>query len=171
MRFFIITGRRHIGKTTFLLEIIEDLKDSFSIGGVLTLGDEKKAFVNLQNRAKCDYYIENSPIKERIGDYVISEKAIKFAEQAIKTAVNSKLIIIDEFGRLERDKKGLYNATNQLIESIRDKKGKILIMIVQIDVVDKAKNLLNIHPEKTWVLKKKSNKKLIQDSVKKELKR
>ncbi len=169
MRFFIITGRRHIGKTTFLLEIIEDLEDSFTIGGVLTLGDEKKAFVNLQNGTKCNYYNENDSIQERIGNYVISEKAIKFAEQAIATAVNSSIIIIDEFGRLEREKKGLYDATKKLIENIRDKK-VTLLMIVQIDVVDQAKDLLNIHPEETWILKKKSNKKTIQDSVKKVLK-
>ncbi len=169
MRFFIITGRRHIGKTTLLLEIIEDLKDSFTIGGVLTLGDEKKSFVNLQNGTKCDYYNENDSIKERIGNYVISEEAIRFAEQAIATAVNSKIIIIDEFGRLEREKKGLYSAIKKLIENIRDKK-RTLLMIVQIDVVDQAKNLLDMQTEKTWVLKKKSNKETIKDSVKKLLK-
>lgn len=165
MRFFIITGRRHIGKTTLLLEIIEDLKDSFTIGGVLTLGDEKKAFVNLQNGTKCDYYKENDSIKERIGNYIISEKAIEFAEQAIKTAVNSKIIIIDEFGRLEREKKGLYNAVIDLVEQIRDKEGTILLMVIQIDVVDKAIKLLNLEPEEIGTLKKKHNNKKIRKKL------
>lgn len=165
MRFFMITGRRHIGKTTFLLEIIEDLKDSFTIGGVLTLGDEKKAFVNLQNGTKCDYYKENDSIKERIGNYIISEKAIEFAERAIKTAVNSKIIIIDEFGRLEREKKGLYNAIIDLVEQIRDKEGTILLMVIQIDVVDKAIKLLNLEPEEIGTLKKKHNNKKIRKKL------
>ena len=165
MRFFIITGRRHIGKTTLLLEIIEDLKDSFTIGGVLTIGDEKKAFVNLQNGTKCDYYKENDSIKERIGNYIISEKAIEFAEQAIKTAVNSKIIIIDEFGRLEREKKGLYNAIIDLVEQIRDKEGTILLMVIQIDVVDKAIKLLNLEPEEIGTLKKKNNNKKIRERL------
>lgn len=165
MRFFIITGRRHIGKTTLLLEIIEDLKDSFTIGGVLTLGDEKKAFVNLQNGTKCDYYKENDSIKERIGNYIISEKAIEFAEQAIKTAVNSKIIIIDEFGRLEREKKGLYNAIIDLVEQIRDKEGTILLMVIQIDVVDKAIKLLNLEPEEIGTLKKKYNNRKIREKL------
>ena len=165
MRFFIITGRRHIGKTTLLLEIIEDLKDSFTIGGVLTLGDEKKAFVNLQNGTKCDYYKENDSIKERIGDYIISEKAIKFAEQAILTAIDSKIIIIDEFGRLEREKKGLYNAIINLVEQIRDKEEAMLLMVIQIDVVDKAIKLLNLEPEEIGTLKKKHNNKKIRESL------
>ena len=163
MRFFIITGRRHIGKTTFILEIVEDLKESFTIGGVLTLGDEKKAFVNLQNGTKCDYYKENDSIKERIGNYIISEKAIEFAEQAIKTAVNSEIIIIDEFGRLEREKKGLYNAIIDLVEQIRDKEGTILLMVIQIDVVDKAIKLLKLEPEEIVTLKEKYNSKKIRD--------
>ena len=165
MRFFIITGRRHIGKTTFLLEIIEDLKDSFTIGGVLTIGNEKKAFVNLQNGTKCDYYKENDSIKERIGDYIISEKAIKFAEQAILTAIDSKIIIIDEFGRLEREKKGLYNAIINLVEQIRDKEEAMLLMVIQIDVVDKAIKLLNLEPEEIGTLKKKHNNKKIRESL------
>jgi len=163
MRFFIITGRRHIGKTTFLLEIIEDLKDSFTIGGVLTLGDEKKTFVNLQNGTKCDYYNENDSIKERIGNYVISEKAIKFAEQAMTTAIDSKIIIIDEFGRLEREKKGLFNAIRNLVEQIRDKKGTILLMVIQIDGVDEAIKLLSLEPEEIGTLKKKHNDKKIRE--------
>ncbi|MCE7747858.1 MAG: hypothetical protein GPJ51_05635 [Candidatus Heimdallarchaeota archaeon] len=165
MRFFIITGRRHIGKTTFLLELIEDLKNSFTIGGVLTLGDEKKAFVNLQNGTKCDYYKENDSIKEQIGNYIISEKAIKFAEQAITTAIDSKIIIIDEFGRLEREKKGLYNAIINLVEQIRDKEGTILLMVIQIDVVDKAIKLLNLEPEEIGALKKKHNNKIIRERL------
>lgn len=165
MRFFIITGRRHIGKTTFLLELVEDLKDSFAIGGVLTMGDEKKAFVNLQNGTKCDYYKENDSIKERIGNYLISEKAIKFAEQAITTASDSKIIIIDEFGRLEREKKGLYNAIINLVEQIRDKEEAILLMVIQIDVVDKAIKLLNLEPEEIWTLKEKCNNKKIRESL------
>jgi len=165
MRFFIITGKRHIGKTTFLLEIIEDLKDSFTIGGVLTLGDEKKAFVNLQNGTKCDYYKENDLIKERIGNYVISEKAIEFAEHAITTAIDSKIIIIDEFGRLEREKKGLYSAIINLVEQIREKKGTILLMVIQIDVVDKAIKLLNLEPEEIGTLKEKYNNKKIRESI------
>ncbi len=165
MRFFIITGRRHIGKTTFLLEIIEDLKISFTIGGVLTLGDEKKEFVNLQNGTKCDYYKENDSIKERIGNYIISEKAIKFAEQAITTAIDSKIIIIDEFGRLEREKKGLYNAIINLVEQIRDKEGTILLMVIQIDVVDKAIKLLNLEPEEIGTLKKKYNNRKTREKL------
>ena len=165
MRFFMITGRRHIGKTTFLLELIEDLKDSFTIGGVLTLGDEKKAFVNLQNGTKCDYYKENDSIKEQIGDYIISEKAIKFAEQAITTAIDSKIIIIDEFGRLEREKKGLYNAIINLVEQIRDKEGTILLMVIQIDVVDKAIKLLNLEPEEIGTLEKNHNNKEIRERL------
>lgn len=165
MRFFVITGRRHIGKTTFLQEIIDDLKDSFTIGGVLTLGDEKKAFVNLQNGTQCDYYKENDSIKEQIGNYIISEKAIKFAEQAIRTAIDSKIIIIDEFGRLEREKKGLYNAIINLVEQIRDKEGTILLMVIQIDVVDKAIKLLHLEPEEIGTLKKKHNNKKIRERL------
>ena len=105
MRFFVITGRRHIGKTTFVKNIIENLKESFSIGGVLTTGEREKTFVNLANDETYPYYQKNEPIKEQIGDYLISEEAIRFAENAIQSASDSEIIIIDEFGRLEREKR------------------------------------------------------------------
>ena len=144
MRFFVITGRRHIGKTTFVESLVEELNESFLIGGILTIGEKEKSFVNLLNNEVCSYYQADEPVKEQIGEYLISEKAIRFAEEAVRTASDSEIIIIDEFGRLEREKRGLFSVINDLVKQIREKKETILIMITQIDVVNKAKELLEL---------------------------
>ncbi len=165
MRFFVITGRRHIGKTTFVKNIIENLKESFSIGGVLTTGEREKTFVNLANDETYPYYQKNEPIKEQIGDYLISEEAIRFAENAIQSASDSEIIIIDEFGRLEREKRGLFDVINELVEQIRDKPETILIIIIQIEVVDRAKEILELEPEETWELQRESRNEIIEQEI------
>lgn len=165
MRFFVITGRRHIGKTTFVKNIIENLKESFSIGGVLTTGEREKTFVNLANDETYPYYQNNEPIKEQIGDYLISEEAIRFAENAIQSASDSEIIIIDEFGRLEREKRGLFDVINELVEQIRDKPETILMIIIQIEVVDRAKEILELEPEETWELQRESRNEIIEQEI------
>ncbi len=167
MRFFIITGRRHIGKTTFVKQLIEELKEFYTIGGLLTVGVKEKMFLNLKNDKSFPYYQSNEIIKDQIGDYKISEKAIMFAEEALKKASDVKLAIIDEFGRLEREKRGLYEGVKKLVELIRDKQETVLLMIVQIDVIEDAKVLLELEPEKIWELKKDSSNEKVKFEIKK----
>jgi nucleoside-triphosphatase THEP1 len=56
---------------------------------------------------------------EKVGDYTISRNGISFAREAIRQAVESRcdLVVIDEFGPLELDGKGLMPAVELALAS------------------------------------------------------
>jgi nucleoside-triphosphatase THEP1 len=135
-------------------KLIEKFEESYSIGGVLAIGEKEKVFVNLSNSEKCPYYQEGEEVKEQIGDYLISENAIRFAEEAIESAIDYDIVIIDEFGRLEREKKGLYKAIERLVRKLKELDEVTLIMVIQNDVMNEALALLELEPEKIWEVQK-----------------
>ncbi|MBC7081471.1 MAG: hypothetical protein H5T44_04445 [Thermoplasmatales archaeon] len=57
----------------------------------------------------------------KVGKYVISKEGIDFCINAIDEGIKrGKMVVIDEFGILEKNKKGLYGAIKRAIESEND---------------------------------------------------
>ena len=71
------------------------MKGDYSIGGVITLGQETRKFLNLNNGEERYFKEENDQNGVSIGNFFISDKSIEFASDAIRTAKDSKIIFID----------------------------------------------------------------------------
>ena len=134
----IITGDRHSGKTTRLLNHIEALKNSgVSVAGIIATGTFKddvrdsfllkdvstnieKAFMSTSECNNCD----------KVGRFYINNETYKWGvmvlENAIKSDVNT--IVIDEIGMLELNEKGwcsvlvkALNTNKNIVITVRDK--------------------------------------------------
>ena len=123
-----------------------------SLGPDLMIADEPTTALDVTVQRMVLQSIKE--VKEKIGDYLISEKAIRFAEEAIENAVDFDIVIIDEFGRLEREKKGLYKAIEKLVRNLKELDETTLIMVIQNDVINEALALLELDPEKIWEVQK-----------------
>ena len=134
----IITGARHSGKTTRLLNYIETLKSKgVSVAGIVAVGtfknNERDSFLlkdistNIEkpfmSRTECDNC-------DKIGRFYIDNETYKWGleilEKAIKSNINT--IVIDEIGALELNEKGWYlvlvealNAKKDIVITVRDK--------------------------------------------------
>ena len=59
----------------------------------------------------------------------------------------------------------MFDVINELVEQIRDKPETILIIIIQIEVVDRAKEILELEPEETWELQRESRNEIIEQEI------
>ncbi|NPD88349.1 MAG: AAA family ATPase [Asgard group archaeon] len=151
--FIVISGPIGIGKSTLLKNLAKRLAETNQIGGIITLGQETKRFVDLKTQ-KTSYFKEEKDKKGiQIGKYFIADRALKFAAKTLETASDYDIVFIDEIGRLEVKKRGLYKSIFKLLKSI-NKEGKIVIFGVRQEVVHQLSRLFSIHPNKTWFLTK-----------------
>ena len=134
-----------------------------SVAGVITEGQKNRSFINVKTNEKVAFYSEGEKIVEKIGDYSISNKALNFANNAIKTSCNSKVIFIDEIGRLEREKKCLYKEISKLLKEKQKIDDKIIIMVIRDFLVQEILELLDIEPLKIWKIKEKPGEGLAKD--------
>jgi nucleoside-triphosphatase THEP1 len=84
-----------------------------------------------------------------------------FANNAIQKSYSSQIIFIDEVGRLERERKCMYEQISRLIDETKKMNDKIIIMIVRESLLQEILELLNIKPMKIWTLQEKSEEKKV----------
>lgn len=149
-QFFIITGNIASGKTTFLMQLSEKLRDlNINIGGFYsprimdgntTMGYD---LVHVTDIKRIEFLRESdkSNIAE-IGKFIIDENSVLQATSWIKEDIENecKIIIIDEVGKLEFDEKGWYNAIQILLSS----NIKNQIWVVRNSFVDQAVKKWNL---------------------------
>ena len=105
----IITGKKHSGKTTFLLNRIAELQsEEITVGGLVSVGtfkngsrfdfklldvstDEKIGFLSQEFCKTC----------EKIGRFYINPKAFQFGIQVLEKCLKDRIqtIVLDEIGR------------------------------------------------------------------------
>ena len=134
----IITGDRHSGKTTRLLNHIETLKDSgVTVAGIVSIGTIKnnvrdsfslkdistnteKAFMSRNKYDNC----------EKIGRFYINNETYQWGLTVLEKAIISDVstIVIDEIGMLELNEKGWYSvlimalkSNKNIVITVRDK--------------------------------------------------
>ncbi len=124
-KIMVITGSIKSGKTTFLIKYLKSLKkeNNMIIGGVIAHGIDK-------NGERLGFEIENIATGERelfcnrieeegdihFGRFYFKKKGIDFGEQALNNAINnSNLLVIDEIGPLELNKKVWYDVIQKAI--------------------------------------------------------
>ncbi|MCD6171984.1 MAG: DUF2478 domain-containing protein [Thermoplasmata archaeon] len=132
----IITGKRNSGKSTLVYNLCKKCKchgvvclpvfeNKMKIGtdAIDLMTGEKKIFSRIKEKA--DY--EGIEMHR----YVINKNGLNHAINAIENAIKEEgIIVIDEFGYLEKEKKGYYNSVKKVLNSNKD-----VIMVVRENIL------------------------------------
>jgi len=129
-RINIITGEKHSGKTTFLLNIIQELRENGDkISGLISRGtfvDNKRHSFYVQDIVtKEEQLLMSSEVvgeSEKMGRFYIQQFAFDWGTIVLEKALNSNCdsIVLDEIGRFELDDKGWANILPSLIQSDKE---------------------------------------------------
>ena len=158
----VISGPKGIGKSTFLFKLSKRLLNKFSLGGVITLGQEERNFLDIKTQKTSSFSDVITKKGIQIGKYFISEKALNFASDAIKHSLETEVIFIDEIGRLEAEQKGLFSDISRFFSSNEISK-KIVILGVRQEVVPILSNLFSIHPNVVKMIEERPCEELIEE--------
>lgn len=119
----LVVGKKGAGKTAYL-EYLSTLlrKRGKQVGGFLCL--------NEQNGSKNDYHLLNLRNQEswklasrhmreqdtiQYGDYKFNPQVFDIGNQILEESFSCEAIIVDEYGPLERDRKGFYTGIKFLL--------------------------------------------------------
>ncbi len=159
-----MTGPTKIGKSTLLEKIYLALKEDYSIGGIITLGQETRKFLNLNNGEERYFKEEKDLNGISIGDFFISDKSIEFASDAIRTAKDSKIIFIDEIGILENEKKLLYEPVKTLLEKI-NLQDKFVLLCLRERVLPQLIALLKLKIDDLWRIRSRPDDEILNQLI------
>ncbi len=160
-RLFLITGKKHSGKTTFVKKLIERLKKENLIiagftapsvyEGVFLLGFDLSD-VRSSRRAKF------ARRKSTADGFVFSEEGYRFGRKILegKKTQNADLIIIDEFGLMELEGGGWRKNVDSLLEN-----QKCLLLVVREELVERVEQLYSNPPCRKFDATEKSVEKII----------
>ena len=119
---FLLVGKKGCGKSTLLYSLFKE----YDCGGIVCLPiveEDKQVGKDAINMATHESTIF-CRIKEKadfngilIGKYIIRREAMDFCIKAFGESLNKKIIIIDEFGYLEMEEKGLYEIIKKILET------------------------------------------------------
>ena len=132
----IITGKRNSGKSTLVYNLCKKCKcygviclpvfeNGIKIGtdAIDLMTGKKKIFSRIKEKANYKGI--------EMHRYVISKDGLNHAINAIENALTKEgIIVIDEFGYLEKEKKGYYNSVKKILNSDKD-----AIIVVREDVL------------------------------------
>ena len=122
---FLITGEKAEGKTSFLVAVIQLLKAAnINCWGFYSKGWWKNNIrsgfdlVSINDESHLTLCTKDpNPEWIKLGPYFFNPEAITFAEELLKKPPShSQLLVIDEVGKLELQKKIWYNSIHKLIK-------------------------------------------------------
>ncbi len=129
----IITGKREVGKSTLLYNIYEYCKKSnIPVAGVLTLGQENRRLLYVETGEYLPF--EGSPDSESllIGKFRISLSAFEKGGSVIQNAPPDSILLVDEIGQFELEKKGWFPALKETLQVKRP----FMLISVRIEGVE-----------------------------------
>jgi nucleoside-triphosphatase len=138
---YILTGKKHSGKTTHLLN--NYAADENAAGILSPVIDGKRFFLDIKTKERFD--MEASPGEQgilQIGSYVFSQKAFDRAVSILENSLHEKpsWLIIDEIGPQELSGKGFCGLLEKIMAGSLSL--RVLIVIREelvTDVVDRFK--------------------------------
>lgn len=140
----ILTGETGAGKTTACAKLLRQcLKEGISCGGILqpaifqdsakvgslimSVADgETELFVYIREKAQFE--------GEQVGKYVISERGLGFAAQALDSSTACDVVFVDEVGPLELRGRGLMQSVEKIMAS-----EKTLVFVVRKKILAEFK--------------------------------
>ncbi len=140
---FLVKGKMDGGKTTFIKNLIDMLKQkNIRVGGIFSekvFENNKKIgydLVNIKTGGSKIFLRKNSNNTEKIGIYGIVPEAIRTGNEALSPENNTEehIIIIDEVGLLELNGKGWAKSLNKLTQH----NGSHLLIAVRDNFAEKV---------------------------------
>ena len=137
---YILTGDIRTGKTTALLNWINNRKD---VDGLLCPDDEngKRYFLNIKTKEHFNLEVHQDYDMEivEIGPFQFSKAAFDKANNFLMSSTSemeNRYLIVDELGKLELKNKGLHLAAEQLIPHYMLNVKYDLILVVRESLLD-----------------------------------
>ncbi|MCG3220809.1 MAG: AAA family ATPase [Candidatus Heimdallarchaeota archaeon] len=158
--YIVITGPIGIGKSTFLRKLGKILSGIYNVGGVITIGQENKEFLNLKTKETYSFREEKNENGIQVGKYFIANRALNFAAKALEDVTDVDVIFLDEIGKLESKKEGLFDSFSKLILTVNEEE-KVIILGVRKEIEPQLSELFSIETEKVWILEKHSSEDLL----------
>lgn len=159
----LICGDQGKGKTTLCIKLSSLLKlNGFNVRGFLC---PKDRIIDLKT-GKEEGFLKHKKEKHtvEVGRFFITRKGLEFGHQCLKNLKKDDFIFIDQFWKLELQKKGFYN-------DIKNSLGKAnLIIIVRRIAVGQFLEFFSDYRFKIFEIKQNNQKKLLEkilDFVKK----
>ncbi len=164
MPFFIVTGKKGEGKT-YLVEKFSELilKEGLSVGGFITKGQENRSFVDLKTRKEETFWKKGDTLKEEIGNFKISKRALSFVEEVLDKIGNEDLIVIDEIGWLEAEKKCLHEIIVAFLDRENREIEKNVILVVRRQIVEKITDLYGVKIQQIWFYERQKHQQILSD--------
>lgn len=141
----IITGRVHSGKTTKLFTFINSQE---SINGILApVINNKRMLYHISSKELRVLEVqEQSHLTISIGDYNFLLDTFNWANQKLIDGFskNPEWLIVDEIGKLELDKKGLFDSAEFILKNVNNTNTKI-ILVIRDYLVKSVLEFFNLH--------------------------
>ncbi|MFW9915270.1 MAG: nucleoside-triphosphatase [Candidatus Thorarchaeota archaeon] len=158
----IISGFRGVGKTSLVHRLSKELKKrGIRCGGVLSLGQDTRYFFRIQDQATVPFEEPGEPNPVRVGKFAIAQSALEFASDAIRYGATQEVLLIDEIGTLENQRKGLFNATAATLAS----PNRVTFLVVRQDVLSHIESLFGIQYDHCFIIEHWNWEKLIQPLI------
>jgi nucleoside-triphosphatase len=156
---YILTGNIQTGKSYALNEWI---KNKPLVVGLLSITDKegKRYFLDIRNKKTFSMHAnesENEDNKIYVGRFIFSTSAFKSANSIIQFEAQQtdySHFIVDELGKLELNRQGLYSSTHKLVKTFEDKTEKHLILVVRSALLE---DVFNHYHLKTYKILYKDN--------------
>lgn len=160
---FILTGKVGTGKTSSLMSLV---KSQNNLSGILQPVIDGKRFIYfIDADEKMELELEASTNRKciDIGKYKFDITALEWAKGSLRfvDSLNPKILIIDEFGKLELQGRGLEPVVSQIIDERRNENANTIILVVRDYLVEQAVEYLNLREDEYKTISKEQLKTLI----------
>ena len=141
----IITGKIKVGKTTYLQNRI---KTKSNIKGILQpVIEGERFFKDLESGEMKQITTKTRNVGTfSIGKYIFNSNAFDWAKEKLETILIEGLdtIVIDEYGPLEFEKKGLEPKVSKIISAILKSNNQRLIIVIRESLVEQFIQKFNL---------------------------
>ncbi len=151
---YILSGSVKSGKTTELMNLI---KARENISGILQpVIDGKRYVYFIDTGEKMQLELEAGSSKNfiKIGQYKFDLAAMEWAKGSLIFAdsLDNKILIIDEFGKLELKGIGLEPVISDIINASKNSQLKKIVLVVRDYLVENAIDHLNLKPSEYKII-------------------
>jgi nucleoside-triphosphatase THEP1 len=163
-KIYIITGKIGSGKTSVIQKLIQKFRfENIPVSGIYSnriLENEKTTGYDVVDISTggTEKFLrqQGDENQQRIGKFYIDAEGLKKGNQILMNS-HSKLIIIDEIGKLELEGRGWANSLEQLIANSKSS----LLLSVREEVIDEVFKKFKISPEIIFNVEEQNSEDLI----------